>query len=161
MQRDVLVHELVVDGFRVRIFAEKSVKGSFVMVASREAHIGAWYLVDTDKCECPWRQIHPRGEPCAHIKLFRKWDGKWPVPKTEPTLTRIVGVPLNEIVDDPDDAGEGWVDIMDVIGRRTIPEKSAAILKRALNRMVALGDVPAGEDWIGLEYLAAEYLGGH
>jgi hypothetical protein len=53
-----------------------------------------------------------------------------------------------------------WVPIETVLGNRSMPADAAAVLARAVDRMVDAGDVPGGSRWKALEHLAADYLQG-
>jgi hypothetical protein len=53
-----------------------------------------------------------------------------------------------------------WVPIDTVLGGRTMPAEAAAVLARAVDRMVAAGDVPGAHRWKALELLAADWLAG-
>lgn len=52
-----------------------------------------------------------------------------------------------------------WVPIESVIGRLKIPAGSAKVIKVALDKMIADGDITQKNLFQGLEYLAADYLG--
>lgn len=55
---------------------------------------------------------------------------------------------------------KGWVPLCSILGTDQVPAPAAAIVKRAVDRMVGKGDVTNKNLWQVLEYLAAEYLGG-
>ncbi|TDB79626.1 hypothetical protein E1182_11980 [Micromonospora sp. KC721] len=52
------------------------------------------------------------------------------------------------------------VPIETVVETRTMPADAAAVLARAVNKLVASGEVPADQRWRALELLAADYLAG-
>jgi hypothetical protein len=56
--------------------------------------------------------------------------------------------------------GRQWVPIETVLGGRTLPAEAAAIVAKAVDRMVDAGDVPSGQKWKALEYWAADHLSG-
>lgn len=66
---------------------------------------------------------------------------------------------LSEVYEEEGKDGT-WVPIETLIGRNMIPVGSAKVIKKALDRMVANKDITNKNLWQGLEYLAAEYLGG-
>lgn len=47
-----------------------------------------------------------------------------------------------------------------LFGESVVPPESAAIIMRAVNRAVAVGDVPRNARWMFVEFLAADYLAG-
>lgn len=53
-----------------------------------------------------------------------------------------------------------WVPLASIIGTDRVPAKAAAIIDRAVQKLLSSGDVTAKNKWQALEYLAAEYLGG-
>lgn len=52
----------------------------------------------------------------------------------------------------------GWAPLEVVLGTRLIPADAAAVLNKAIDRLVKVGDVPADNRWKALEYLAADFL---
>ena len=69
-----------------------------------------------------------------------------------PLLCRMIDVVMGEVA-----AGAGRVYLADLFGA-SIPSEAAAVLKLALDKMIAAGDVTEKNRWQALEYLAAEYL---
>lgn len=55
---------------------------------------------------------------------------------------------------------KGWVPLSTILGGDTLPAEAAAVLKRAVDKLVGEGDVKPESRWRALELLAAEYLGG-
>jgi len=55
---------------------------------------------------------------------------------------------------------DGWVPIDQVLGSRMIPAAAAGVLKDALDRLTSEEAIGERNRWQGIEYLAAEYLGG-
>jgi hypothetical protein len=53
-----------------------------------------------------------------------------------------------------------WVPIETVLGGRSMPAEAAALLTKAVDRMVSAGDVPGSQRWKALEYLAGDFLAG-
>lgn len=54
----------------------------------------------------------------------------------------------------------GWVPMAALFGRDTMPARAAVIVKKALEKMQAEGDLKQGNLWQALEYWAADYLAG-
>ncbi|MBM0228225.1 hypothetical protein [Micromonospora sp. ATA51] len=52
------------------------------------------------------------------------------------------------------------VPIETVLETRSMPADAAAVLTRAVNKLVQTGEVPADQRWRALELLAADYLAG-
>ncbi|MDG4796891.1 ParB N-terminal domain-containing protein [Micromonospora sp. WMMD1082] len=52
------------------------------------------------------------------------------------------------------------VPVETIIETRSMPADAAAVLTRAVNKLVAAGEVPADQRWRALELLAADYLAG-
>ena len=55
---------------------------------------------------------------------------------------------------------ERWIPIEVVIGRASLPESAARVVKAAVDRMLRDGDVRDRNKWQALEYLAADWLAG-
>lgn len=53
-----------------------------------------------------------------------------------------------------------WVHMTTMFNNNKMPAKSAAIVKRALDKMLSDGDIAKNNKWQALEYWAAEYLSG-
>ncbi|NLU77738.1 ParB N-terminal domain-containing protein [Micromonospora sp. HNM0581] len=71
-------------------------------------------------------------------------DGVWFDPDTEETIG-----PASRLVP-----------IETVLETRSMPADAAAVLTRAVNKLVAAGEIPADQRWRALELLAADYLAG-
>jgi hypothetical protein len=56
--------------------------------------------------------------------------------------------------------GDKWVTLHEVFGVNRIPLESAVTIWRALDKMRLDGDLDWKSRWLGVEYLAAEYLAG-
>lgn len=54
--------------------------------------------------------------------------------------------------------GDWWVPLSSVIGTDRIPADAAAIVKKAVDRMIGAGDVTKENAWRALELLAADHL---
>jgi len=52
----------------------------------------------------------------------------------------------------------GWAPLEVVLGTRLVPADVAAVLNKAIDRLVKVGDVPTDTRWKALEYLAANFL---
>lgn len=59
-----------------------------------------------------------------------------------------------------DEDRQAWVPVSTILGGDFIPPDAAQIIKRAIDRMVDAGDVPAKTKWKALELLSADYLAG-
>jgi len=55
---------------------------------------------------------------------------------------------------------DGWVPVASVLGTENIPAGAAAVINRAIEKMLQDGEVSPKNRWQALEYLAAQYLGG-
>jgi hypothetical protein len=55
---------------------------------------------------------------------------------------------------------QGWVPLATIFGTDTLPADAAAVLKRAVDRIVVAEQLPAHTRWRALEFLAAEALSG-
>jgi ParB-like chromosome segregation protein Spo0J len=55
---------------------------------------------------------------------------------------------------------EKWVPVETLLGTRSMPAESAAIVAQAFTKMRSQGDLSEGSPWRMLEFLAAEYLAG-
>jgi ParB-like nuclease domain len=76
----------------------------------------------------------------AHLDELR--EGVWYDPET----TEPIGNPHR------------LVPIETILGTRTIPADAAAVITRAVDKLVRDGDVPPGQRWRALEMLAADFL---
>ena len=59
-----------------------------------------------------------------------------------------------------DERPTGWVRMRDIFGLSVMPPESAAVVVRAVNRAVAVGDCPRNARWQMVELWAADYLAG-
>lgn len=53
-----------------------------------------------------------------------------------------------------------WVRMRTIFGESVMPPEAAAVVIRAVNRAVAVGDIPRNAKWQFVELLAADYLAG-
>lgn len=53
-----------------------------------------------------------------------------------------------------------WIPLATLLGRTAVPPKVALIIKKALDKMVAAGDITPNALWRGIELLCADYLAG-
>ncbi|MDD5092804.1 MAG: ParB/RepB/Spo0J family partition protein [Dehalococcoidia bacterium] len=52
----------------------------------------------------------------------------------------------------------GWIPMETLFGQSKIPAQAAAVVKRAIDKMVGAGDIEQTNLWQAIEYLAADYL---
>lgn len=57
--------------------------------------------------------------------------------------------------------GERWIRMYDLFGLSVVPPESAKVIARALNLMVAVGEVPRNARWQAIELLCADWLAGY
>ncbi|BCJ61546.1 ParB N-terminal domain-containing protein [Micromonospora endophytica] len=70
------------------------------------------------------------------------------------------GVWFDPDTEEPLGAASRLVPIETVIETRSMPADAATVLTRAVNKLVASGEIPADQRWRALELLAADYLAG-
>ncbi|MEU0151568.1 ParB N-terminal domain-containing protein [Micromonospora fulviviridis] len=70
------------------------------------------------------------------------------------------GVWLDEESGEPSGHAHRLVPIETVLETRSMPADAAAVLHRAVDKLVRSGEVPADQRWRALELLAADYLAG-
>lgn len=56
---------------------------------------------------------------------------------------------------------KGWVPLSTILGNDKVPAQAAAVIKRAIDKMIADGEITTKNRWQALEFWAAEYLGGN
>lgn len=59
-----------------------------------------------------------------------------------------------------DEERQAWVPVSTILGSDMIPPDAAQVVKRAVDRMVDAGDIPAKTKWKAIELLSADYLAG-
>lgn len=144
------MRQLFIEGETVRL---NEVYRPWVFVKSKTRR-HRWHTVTPFRCECEgffYRNW------CRHNDLVRRWWGKWP--ELNPRVAEYGNVRSEHELDES--LKEEWVPVAWLFGgdeQTTIPEASAEVIRQALEKMVERDEVSPRAPWLGLEYLAANYL---